>query len=264
VSSVAISPDGRFVLSGGLDNTLRLWDMKTGACVRIFKGHEDWVRCVAISPDGRFALSGSHDKNLRLWDLRTGECLHILKGHEDWVSSVAFSPDGRYALSGSHDNTLRLWEFDWAYEFPTEVNWGEGAAPYIETFLKLHTPIGPDRVTRQGRPVWSEKDFNRLLHELSLRGYGWLKPEGVLRKLNALAAIHEGNESELDTVAEFLKTDMDVAEDVTAVHCVSCGRRFPASVMNMAGFCSDCQIYVSRQPDIDDHGSWWKRLTGRQ
>ena len=69
VFSVAFSPDGRFALSGGGDNTLKLWDVGTGKELHSFAGHSDMVLSVAFSPDGRFALSGSEDKTLKLWDV---------------------------------------------------------------------------------------------------------------------------------------------------------------------------------------------------
>jgi len=263
VSSVAITPDGRFALSGSLDNTMRLWDMRTGTCFRVFAGHEDWVRSVAISPDGRFGLSGGHDKTLRLWDLRTGECLHILRGHEDWISFVGFSHDGRFALSGSHDGTLRVWEFDWGYDFPVEVNWGEGALHYLEIFLTLHTPCNAGNTARQGNPVWTEEDFILLLHELSLRGYGWLKPEGVQKKLDMLAAAREDTDPGLVVGTLLPQPNSEMSEDSAAMHCICCGRRFPAAVLSAADFCPDCKRDLSRKPEGDEHGSWWKRLTGR-
>jgi WD40 repeat protein len=68
VDSVAISPDGRFALSGSEDKTLRLWELSTGRCIRIMEGHTNDVNSVAISPDGRFALSGSGDNTIRLWE----------------------------------------------------------------------------------------------------------------------------------------------------------------------------------------------------
>jgi serine/threonine protein kinase len=110
VSSVRISPDGCWGLSGSEDNTLRLWELTTGKCVRTFEGHTNIVNSVSISPDGRWALSGSEDKTLRLWELATGKCVHTLEGHTDTVLSVSISPDGCWALSASVDNTLRLWE----------------------------------------------------------------------------------------------------------------------------------------------------------
>ena len=66
---VAFSPDGRTVLSGSKDNTLKLWDAASGRELHSFPGHSGAVWSVAISPDGRTALSGSDDKTLRLWDI---------------------------------------------------------------------------------------------------------------------------------------------------------------------------------------------------
>jgi WD40 repeat protein len=109
VMSVAISPDGKYVLSGSANGTVRYWDLKTGKTIEILYAHTDVVTSVAISPDGKYALSGSDDKTLRYWDLKTGKTLKILKGHTDYVWSVAISPDGKYALSGSWDRTLRYW-----------------------------------------------------------------------------------------------------------------------------------------------------------
>ncbi len=110
VSSVAISPDGRFALSGSGDNKPKLWDVSTGREVRAFTGHTHSVSSVAFSPDGRFALSGSGDKTLKLWEVSTGREVRAFTGHTSWVPSVAFSPDGRFALSGSADDTLKLWD----------------------------------------------------------------------------------------------------------------------------------------------------------
>jgi serine/threonine protein kinase len=70
VWSVAISPDGRYGLSGSRDKTLRLWELSSGKCLRVFEGHKNSVRLVAISPEGRYGLSGGGDGTLRLWDLR--------------------------------------------------------------------------------------------------------------------------------------------------------------------------------------------------
>jgi WD40 repeat protein/serine/threonine protein kinase len=110
VSSVALVPDGRYVVSSSYDNTLRVWEVASGRCVRTLEGHTDRVASVAVTPDGRYAVSGSSDKTLREWELSSGRCVHILKGHTGMVSSVTLTPDGRYAVSSSYDNTLRVWE----------------------------------------------------------------------------------------------------------------------------------------------------------
>ena len=110
VSSVAFSPDGRQVLSGSDDFTLKLWDAASGALLRTFVGHSRAVMSVAFSPDGRELLSGSVDSTLKLWDAASGALLRTFAGHSGTVNSVAFSPDGRQVLSGGSDYTLKLWD----------------------------------------------------------------------------------------------------------------------------------------------------------
>jgi WD40 repeat protein len=70
VTAVAYCPTGRFVLSGSLDQTVRLWDAATGQELHRFEGHTEAVLSVAISADGRYALSGGADRTIRLWGLR--------------------------------------------------------------------------------------------------------------------------------------------------------------------------------------------------
>jgi len=119
VRSVALSPDGRFALSGSWDKTLKLWEVATGREIRTLSGHSDMVLSVAFAPDGRLALSGSEDKTLKLWEVATGREIRTLRGHSDTVFSVAFSPDGRLALSGSKDKTLKLWDVATGLEIRT-------------------------------------------------------------------------------------------------------------------------------------------------
>ncbi|MEU9020167.1 serine/threonine-protein kinase [Actinomadura sp. NPDC048394] len=123
--SVALSPDGRRVLSAGgyTDRTIRLWDTATGECLRVFGDEPDDPRGVdsvpsvqskrvRFTPDGRFAVSGGSDAAVRIWDLG-GRCLRVLDGHNGAVNAVTVSADARFALSAGTDGTLRRWELDW-------------------------------------------------------------------------------------------------------------------------------------------------------
>jgi WD40 repeat protein len=115
---VAVTPDGRYAVSGSSDKTVRVWELETGREVRCFTGHEEWVNCVAVTPDGRYVVSGSGgnwdrdkwiDCTVRVWELATGREVRRFTGHTDWVRSVVVTPDGRYVVSGSSDGTVRLW-----------------------------------------------------------------------------------------------------------------------------------------------------------
>jgi WD40 repeat protein len=109
VRSVAWSPDTAYALTGSESNTIQLWKVPEGNCLRVLKGHSGYVDSIAWSPDGIHALSGSDDGSLRFWKVLSGKCVKVLEGHEYGVRSVGWSPDGVYALSGSQDGTIRLW-----------------------------------------------------------------------------------------------------------------------------------------------------------
>jgi WD40 repeat protein len=110
VLSVAFSPDGTRLLSGGGDGTVKLWDAATGRLLRTFERHSSPVHSVAFFPDGARALSGSHDGTLKVWNAATGQLLRTFEGGFKGVVSVVFSPDGTRVLSGSLDKTLKLWD----------------------------------------------------------------------------------------------------------------------------------------------------------
>jgi WD40 repeat protein/serine/threonine protein kinase len=109
VRSVAVTPDGKYVVSGSWDGTVRVWDLAAAQEVRRF-GHWGVVWSVAVTPDGKYVVSGSSDKTVCLWDLATGQAVRRFTGHEWGVSSVAVTPDGKYVVSGSGDKTVRLWD----------------------------------------------------------------------------------------------------------------------------------------------------------
>ena len=120
ITSTAFSPDGRYILSGSIAGTPKLWDVETGRELHTFDGYPSTVESVAFSPDGRFALSGSRgDYNMKLWDVSTGKELRTFEGHSGGVKSVAFSPDGQHVLSGSLDKTLKLWDVKTSRELRT-------------------------------------------------------------------------------------------------------------------------------------------------
>jgi WD40 repeat protein len=112
VKSVAFSPDGRYLASGSVDATVKLWEVATAHEARTLAGHRDIVTTVAFSPDSRYLASGSIDGTIRIWEVGTEREPRTLTGHTHEVNSVSFSPDGRYLASGSLDGTVRFWDME--------------------------------------------------------------------------------------------------------------------------------------------------------
>jgi WD40 repeat protein len=110
VNTVSYRPDGRRIVSGSRDKTVRVWDAESGAELAVLCGHESGVASVSYSPDGRRIVSGSADHTVRVWEAASGTELAVLRGHENMVRSVSYSPDGRRIVSGSADNTVRVWD----------------------------------------------------------------------------------------------------------------------------------------------------------
>lgn len=109
LNSVSFSPDGKIVVSGSDDGTVKRWK-RDGTALSPLSGHKDAVRSVSFSPDSKMIASGSDDKTVRLWQ-QDGTAI-TFTGHKGAVTSVSFSPDGRIIASGSNDRTVRLWQLD--------------------------------------------------------------------------------------------------------------------------------------------------------
>ncbi len=110
VNSVAFSPDGRYIASGGWDNDVHLMDGETGKVIKTFKGHGLVVWSVAFSPDGKRLASASWDHKVKVWDRESGRALLTFDGHTTLVHSVAFSPDGLRLVSGGFDGQVKVWD----------------------------------------------------------------------------------------------------------------------------------------------------------
>ena len=123
ILTVAYSPGGTKIVSGGTDGTLKLWDAETGSSAKSsVKGHEVTIQSVAVSGDGTQIVSGGRDGAVRLWDAQTLSEIGVpMTGHKGNVQSVAFLGDGTRIVSGGVDGTVRLWDA----EKQVEISSGE-------------------------------------------------------------------------------------------------------------------------------------------
>jgi predicted PurR-regulated permease PerM len=110
VKSAQFSPDGKFAVSTSEDNTIKLWNIKSGEEEMTLYGHELPATTISISSDSRYILSGSEDASIILWNRETGNSIRTLSGHSAAVRSVVFFNDGKQAISGGDDGLVLLWD----------------------------------------------------------------------------------------------------------------------------------------------------------
>ncbi|MBE9030119.1 protein kinase [filamentous cyanobacterium LEGE 11480] len=110
VLALAVSPDARTVVSGGLDDRIIIWDLQSGqARLVINDAHSKPINSLAITPDGHQLVSGSDDDTLKVWQLSNGQLVRVITGHTRDVNAVTITPDGQFIVSGSEDRTVAVW-----------------------------------------------------------------------------------------------------------------------------------------------------------
>ena len=125
---VLFSRNGRFLLSGGYDRTIRVWEYRSGQLVYTLAGRPSGFACGALSPDGKMLAVGDWSGEICLWDValllsrpaggtasgmpRPTTPVAVLHGHTAQVNALEFTPDGKLLISGSQDKTLRSWDVE--------------------------------------------------------------------------------------------------------------------------------------------------------
>jgi WD40 repeat protein/tRNA A-37 threonylcarbamoyl transferase component Bud32 len=111
---IAFSPDGRLLASGGVDNSIHIWEVDSRKEYAVLRGHTDTVRDVVFSPDGRWLASGGEvlDNTVRIWNVAEKREATVLRKHTAAVYSLAFNSDGSLLASGSLDDHVRIWRTD--------------------------------------------------------------------------------------------------------------------------------------------------------
>ncbi|MEM7539094.1 MAG: WD40 repeat domain-containing protein, partial [Chloroflexota bacterium] len=168
VNSVAYSPDGQTIASGGDDNTIHIWDAYTFEPISILFGHTDSVLSVEYSPDSTRIVSGSHDNTIRIWDAQIGRQLVIIDSHTDSVSSAKYSPSGTCIVSGSLDSTVCIWDARTATQL-TQLDGHSGGVLSVEYSPDgTHIVSGGDDCTIR---VWNVETETQLVLLDSHKGW---------------------------------------------------------------------------------------------
>ena len=118
INAVAVSPDKRFIVTGGDDGIARFWDLDRGIMLRYLE-HSQGIYTIAISPDGRHLVCGSKKAPtadtpgiIWVWDFELGVELKTIEAHKGHVTALAITADSRYILSGGQDGVIHLWDLE--------------------------------------------------------------------------------------------------------------------------------------------------------
>jgi WD40 repeat protein len=173
--AIAFTPDSKTLVTTGVRNALRLWDVTTGKERRQIRLPGTTAHALAISPDGRTLAAG--DNVLHLWDVQTGRELLPQPGHQAALTAVALAGDGRTIATAGHDRTVRLWERSTGREVRCLECGGVLYLGFSAGARQLVTS-GADRTTR----VWevaTGRELRRFAGVDSNLGIRWaLAPDG--------------------------------------------------------------------------------------
>jgi hypothetical protein len=204
--AVAISTDGRWLLTGSRDKTVRIWEVATETAVSTLQGHSEAISAVSCSQDGRHVLSAGGD-GLRLWGV-SWDLRH--RAVADWDEAA-----GHYLVSFLTLHT-----------------------PYCAA-LPSGNSCPPEALclalSRRGKPTWTEEEFQGFLATLSHCGFGWLRPEAVRRELEKMAASWLWPPAlPAETAADRVEVTCPNPQCLAPLH-------FPKSILAMLRRCQFCR-----------------------
>jgi RNA polymerase sigma factor (sigma-70 family) len=182
--SLAVSPDGKTLASGGGFSGPTLWDIESGKAIELDpKGNRErpWIYGLSFAPDGKTLASGGSDGGVRVWDVATRRELHRRDEHTDGIMELSLSPDGKHAATAGGDGTVRIWN----------MATGRAVRSWLEddkrsVFGVTYTPDGRSVLTYgwsgmvRLRDVTTGKEVRRFRNEEDSFGRAAMSPDGKL------------------------------------------------------------------------------------
>lgn len=205
VNSIAFSPDGRYLASGGSDQTIIIWNPGTGKELRRITDQRSLVFYLHFSPDGKILASGG-SKTIQLWDVNTGQLLKELSGHTNGINFVLFSPDNQRIASSDFDGLIKIWDFQNGKELHTLI----GHNALIQSLAlsptgNLLLSAGNDNTIRlwnvqSGKEIAAFSDFGENQTIIMLPDYYYFSSKGALSNINITYQNKEYTFDQLDLV----------------------------------------------------------------
>jgi len=163
INDIAISLDGNYLVSGGDDGYIEIWNLNNYQLVHKLRGNSDDIYAVAISTDNKKVASGGENKVIDIWDLNSGEQLARLKGHQKAVTNISFIDFNRKIVSTAKDKQVKIWNvmrknLIYSYLAPSNEYGEIQKAVSFDTYTilaltEVERAEGNSR-RRNGPPVW--------------------------------------------------------------------------------------------------------------
>jgi WD40 repeat protein len=126
VTALVVLDQGQTLISGDMLGSLRVWDVRTGRCIRIWRAHEQMITGLAIWEQNQAFISASRDGTMRVWDRHTGECVRVLEVNSRSIEALVVDMSRQQLIagdaSGAHSWSLTTFEHLWSIEEPDIVD----------------------------------------------------------------------------------------------------------------------------------------------
>lgn len=156
VQVLTVTPDERFLISGGRDSTAIVWSLEHKKELRSFDGHRDSIQALAVTPDGKRVVSASWDSAIKLWNINTGKEVINYIGRARQPIALTVTPDGRTLICGGEERKVRLWDVESGRKLLSFVPHG------AMIFALTTTPEGRYLVTASNNAVISIVDLHHI------------------------------------------------------------------------------------------------------